>query len=83
MIILARDREKHLDINRVLSQQIASVRDERIRAYIPIENVSGITVVYRGYLLFLVDYQIYTQQKKLMKLCLRGYDKRSKTLKDF
>ena len=26
---------------------------------------------------------IYTQQKKLRKLCLRGYDKRSKTFKDF
>ena len=25
----------------------------------------------------------YTQQKKLRKLCLRGYDKRSKTFKDF
>ena len=26
---------------------------------------------------------LYTQQKKLRKLCLRGYDKRSKTFKDF
>ena len=25
---------------------------------------------------------LYTQQKKLRKLCLRGYDKRSKTFKD-
>ena len=26
---------------------------------------------------------IYTQQKKLRKLCLRGYDKTSKTFRDF
>ena len=29
------------------------------------------------------SYGIYTQQKKLRKLCLSGYDKRSKTFKDF
>ena len=26
---------------------------------------------------------LYTQPKRLRKLCLRGYDKRSKTFKDF
>ena len=26
---------------------------------------------------------IFTQQKRLRKLCLRGYDKKAKTFKDF
>ena len=30
-----------------------------------------------------VELTIYTHQKKLRKLCLRGYDKISKTFKDF
>ena len=30
---------------------------------------------------YIIKY-IYTQQKKLRKLCLRGYDKKSKTFKD-
>ena len=29
-----------------------------------------------------LDFSLYTQQKKLRKLCLRGYDKTSKIFKD-
>ena len=33
MIIHNRDRERHLDYNRIMSQKSVSVREERIRTY--------------------------------------------------
>ena len=34
--------------------------------------------------LIVIQYRLYTQQKKLRKWCLRGYDKKAKTfIKDF
>ena len=61
-----------------------SAKSVTMRAMTICKNLSG----YRELLLIASTFKdmlnnIYTQQKKLRKLCLMGYDKISKTFKDF